>query len=337
MNVVFIVPTGLGAEIGGHSGDATPAAKLIASVSDKLFTHPNVLNASDINEMAENMLYIEGSILNRFLQGEIGLKEVYNNKILVVVNKPIKNETINAVSAARTTIGADISILELNVPIKMKAFLNEGVADGFISGADQAIEQLSVFNFDVLVVNTPIDVKDDDVSDYLKKEGGVNIWGGVEANLSKFMSKHLNKPVIHSPVENNEFFKSFNEIVDPRKSAELVSMCYLHCCLKGAHKAPKISTDKNSYTFNDIDFLVSPFNIFGIPHYACLKNNITTIFVKENKTVLNVNNKNLDNSIIVENYLEAAGVISAKKAGITIESIKRPLFKTNIKGELKCQ
>ena len=49
MNIVFIVPTGIGAEIGGHSGDATPAAKLISSLCDRLFTHPNVVNASDIN------------------------------------------------------------------------------------------------------------------------------------------------------------------------------------------------------------------------------------------------------------------------------------------------
>ena len=82
MNIVFIVPTGIGAEIGGHSGDATPAAKLIASTCDKLFIHPNVVNAADINEMTNNMLYVEGSILDRFLEGQIGLEEVYNNKIL---------------------------------------------------------------------------------------------------------------------------------------------------------------------------------------------------------------------------------------------------------------
>ena len=38
---VLIVPTGVGAEIGGHAGDATPVASLLASVSDSLITHPN--------------------------------------------------------------------------------------------------------------------------------------------------------------------------------------------------------------------------------------------------------------------------------------------------------
>ena len=48
-NVVMLVPTGIGAEVGGHAGDATPAATLLASVCDTLITHPNVLNASGHN------------------------------------------------------------------------------------------------------------------------------------------------------------------------------------------------------------------------------------------------------------------------------------------------
>ena len=53
-NVVFLVPTGINATIGGHAGDAGPVARLLASVCDTLITHPNVVNASDINEMPEN-------------------------------------------------------------------------------------------------------------------------------------------------------------------------------------------------------------------------------------------------------------------------------------------
>ena len=51
---VLIIPTGIGAEIGGHAGDGNPVAKLIASCCDKLITHPNVVNAADINEMPSN-------------------------------------------------------------------------------------------------------------------------------------------------------------------------------------------------------------------------------------------------------------------------------------------
>lgn len=328
MNVVFIVPTGIGAEIGGHSGDATPSAKLIASICDKLFIHPNVVNASDINEMTENMLYIEGSILDRFLEGQIGLEEVYSNKMLLVINGPVRPETINAVSAARTTIGADIEIVVLKIPLKMIATIISGKASGEIYNLEEATQQISQYDFDVLIINTPIETNEEDVKDYLTKDGGINLWGGVEAKLSEIMSEKLNKPVIHAPVENSEIFKTFNEIVDPRKAAEIVSICYLHCCLKGGHIAPEISLLDTAYWNTDIDFLVSPINVFGRPHRACLKSNIPVIAVKENKTVLN--DKMPESFIIAENYLEVAGIISARKAGISISSVRRPLERTKI-------
>lgn len=46
-NAVFLVPTGIGAEIGGHAGDAAPVVRMLASSCDNLITHPNVVNASD--------------------------------------------------------------------------------------------------------------------------------------------------------------------------------------------------------------------------------------------------------------------------------------------------
>ena len=328
MNVVFIVPTGIGAEIGGHAGDATPAAKLIASLCDKLFVHPNVVNASDVNEMTENMLYVEGSILDRFLEGQVGLEEVHSNRMLVVVNE-IRTETVNAASGARATMGADIEMLELKTPLKMVATMRDGKASGDIYGLDEALEQLTKCDFDVLIVNTPIETEEEKVKEYLRKDGGVNLWGGVEAKLSKLMSEKLHCSVIHAPVEASEVFRTFNEVVDPRKAAEMVSVCYLHCCFKGGHAAPRMSMKDNAHWNTDIDFLVSPINVVGRPHIACRTHSIPIIAVRENKTVLN--DVMPDDFIIAENYLEAAGIISAKKAGVTIASVGRPLRKTKIR------
>jgi len=66
-NAIFLVPTGIGAAIGGHAGDATPAARVLAEACDRLITHPNVVNASDLNEMPENALYVEGSTITRLM------------------------------------------------------------------------------------------------------------------------------------------------------------------------------------------------------------------------------------------------------------------------------
>ena len=68
---IFIIPTGIGCEIGGFAGDALPAAKLLASASGCLITHPNVMNGGTLSEKAQNIFYVEGYSLDRFAKGEI--------------------------------------------------------------------------------------------------------------------------------------------------------------------------------------------------------------------------------------------------------------------------
>ena len=330
---VFIVPTGIGAEIGGHAGDATPAAKLIAACCDTLITHPNVLNASDINEMSENMLYVEGSILDRFLEGTLHLQSVRDNKILVAVNKPATPESINAVSAARATLGVEINIVELNCELELVATMKGGKASGTVFGVGDLIDQVRNKSFDALAIHTEIKVPKDIALNYFRN-GGINPWGGVEAIASKMIADGINKPVAHAPLESENtkndselFFIGSNEIVDPRMAAEVISNCYLHSVLKGLSKAPRIGTGRNALNYKDIDFMLSPHGCNGRPHAACYKNNIPIIIVKENKTIYESNNCI---GTYVDNYVEAAGVIMAMKAGIDTAAVKRPLPKTDI-------
>ena len=330
MNGVFIIPTGIGCEIGGHAGDATPAARLVASVCDSLIVHPNVVNASDINEQTENMLYVEGSIIDRFLQGQIALEEVYRNRILLIVNKPLMNETINSINAGRNTIGNNIDILELDVPLTLKGiFKPDGSASGIMTGADEAIEQIGIYKqknpFDVLAIQTVVDVSEETSIKYLR-ELGVNPWGGAEALCSRYFSRELGLQCAHAPYESGAL-KDFNEIVDPRQAAELVSVSYVHCILKGLHKAPKIvdynCRSKATLRVDDVDVMVSPDGCWGVPHEACANWNIPIIFVKENKNIY----KPLDiipkNCIMADNYMEAAGIISSIKAGVCKDSVRR--------------
>lgn len=321
---MLIVPTGIGAEIGGHAGDANPVAKLIGKCCDKLITHPNVVNASDINEMPENALYVEGSILNRFLRGELFLKEVFYNKILLAVNKPLNNDTVNAVNAARCTIGADIEIMQLETPLVMKGFYKGDKASGIVNGYLELIEQSEQYDFDALAVQTYIEVDKETKLTYLTK-GGVNPWGGIEAITSKLLADGTDKPVAHAPFvdwQDSPDLKDFNEVVDPRMSAEMVSLCYLHCILKGLHKAPRINY-KTGLSVDDIDFMISPINCFGEPHRVCVERGIKVIAVRENKTILNDDMP--DDFIIVDNYLEAAGLLIAYKSGINYKSVRRPI------------
>lgn len=330
----FIIPTGIGAEIGGHAGDATPAAKLIASCCDQLIVHPNVVNASDINEMSENMLYVEGSQLDRFLQGMIALKPVKSNKILVAANKPITQTTINAVNAARVTLGIDVKILGLETPLVMHGHVEDGLADGEVNGCEELIEQVADYNFDALAIHTPIEVSPETVLEYFKN-GGTNPWGYIEAVVSIFVSNKINKPVAHAPIESmslEDQLKVLTLNVDPRQAPEIISSCYLQCVLKGLQRAPRISTtgchDIKAVHVSDVDFMISPSGCFGPPHEACLSKGIPVIIVKENATVENLVSHS--EFIQVGNYWEAAGIVMSIKAGIDPWSVRRPLKETII-------
>ena len=171
MNVVMIIPTGIGCEIGGHAGDANPAAKLIGACCDKLILHPNVVNVSDINEMPENALYVEGSMLDRFFKEEISLYEVNQNKILVAVNPPIRNETINAVNASRVTLGLDIEMIELKEPLLMFGSIEDDKTSGEVHNWTNLVDQVKEYNFDVLAITTEIEVSRKVAKEYFKNGG----------------------------------------------------------------------------------------------------------------------------------------------------------------------
>lgn len=321
MNVVFIIPTGIGCTIGGHAGDATPAAKLIAQTCDKLILHPNVVNASDINEMPANSLYVEGSILDRFLEGSIELEETRSNRVLVAVSPPIKPETVNAVNAARVTTGVYAEVFELREPLLMHGWVKNGVATGSAAGVNSLITEVRGKQFDALAVVSPIKVSPGVALEYMRSWGpSINPWGGIEARVSRQIAEELNKPVAHAPVDYDEDPKLLDilqrEIVDPRKSPEVCSSCYIHCVLKGLHQAPRIGWGINR---SSVACLVSPTGCIGRPHFACFEAGIPVIAVEENTTAMQDRD---DRIIYVANYLEAAGFISCIAAGVRPDAVR---------------
>jgi hypothetical protein len=158
----------------------------------------------------------------------------------------------------------------------------------------------------------------------------VNPVGGVEAVASKLISSALNKPVAHGPVDYA--IPGFYEIVDPRTAIEIVTLNFIHCLLKGLNKAPRLSnTKKNgSLGVEDVDFMISPMGCLGEPHEACLERGIPIVVVRENKSVLHEYEDGDERFIFVENYMEAAGLMMAMKAGIHPSSVRRPLGPTTV-------
>ena len=65
---IFIVPTGIGCEVGGFAGDALPTAKLLASASGCLITHPNVMNGGTLSEKDKIFFMLRVIVLTDLLK-----------------------------------------------------------------------------------------------------------------------------------------------------------------------------------------------------------------------------------------------------------------------------
>lgn len=349
-NAVFLVPTGIGAEIGGHAGDATPVARVLAEVCDCLITHPNVVNASDINEIPENTFYVEGSAITNLLMGTTALQAVNKNRVLVIIDnheiEMFANDTVNAVSAARATYGFDcVKVIKLDPPLKMAAeFIKSGRAAGVVYGFDRirTILEENEGEFDAVALASVVDVDEQYHEDYFHGKGVlINPWGGVEAMLTHALSILFGVPTAHSPMLENKKVADFDlGLVEPRLAAEAVSLTFVQCMLKGLHRSPRIITDPNIISeagllnVADISCLVIPDKCLGLPTLAALEQGIPVIAVKENNNLMKNNLNALPwasgQFYHVENYWEAAGVMSAIKSGITPASMRRPLSETKV-------
>ena len=173
-----------------------PLSRLLAQSCDKLITHPNVVNASDINELPENGLYVEGSIISRLLMGSIGLQEARSNRVIVILdeheNPMIHELALNSVSAARTTMGIECPLVVImRDRVIMRAFyVGSGRAAGRVEHFDRLCGVLDrhIGKFDAVALSTLINVPSHYHADYFKRGYNemVNPWGGVEAILTHF-------------------------------------------------------------------------------------------------------------------------------------------------------
>jgi hypothetical protein len=344
-NCVLLVPTGVGAEIGGHAGDATPVAALLAAACDTLITHPNVVNASDIIDLPANALYVEGSVIARLLMGVVGLQRGRNNRMLVVLghheDELFVNAAINSVNAARATYGLAVpAIVRLGPEFEMVSeYTLSGRAAGRIGDLDSLLDALEERkgDFDAVAISSQIGVPPGYHAEYFESNGEmVNPWGGVEAMLTHAVSTIFDVPSAHAPMlETQEIANTDPGIVDPRMAAEAVSLALIQSVLKGLQRSPGIMTGEAAMnhpgviTAADISCLVIPDGCLGIPMLAALEQGIKVIAVAENRNLMQNDLDRLPwrpgQFYRVENYWEAAGVMTALKGGIDPLSVRRPI------------
>jgi hypothetical protein len=311
----FIVPTGVGATIGGYAGDAGSYARQFAKHFN-LIVNPNVVNAGGFSAITDDMLYVEGYSLDEFFKDKINLIPSENNKIGIIYDKAIPQDVlnihINTQNAVQTVYGIDIYAYDITEEeVGVEFFVtDDGISTGSVKNIDtvgKSCEKLLNKGCEAIAIVCLFEEAEEDNPEYAKGQG-VDPVGGVEAILSHYISKYYKVPCAHSPAFRD--YTIYSDLINPKSASEYITPTFLPCILLGLSQAPKITTNKaEGINIKDLDFLVMPYNSLGsTPVFEAMSRNIKTYAILENKTELNVTKDKLFNTssiIEISTYDEA--------------------------------
>ncbi|KAF8724537.1 hypothetical protein HU200_020794 [Digitaria exilis] len=340
---VLIVPTGVGAAVGGFAGDALPVARTLASVADCVISHPNVLNAAMLYWPMPNTLYVEGYALDRFAEGSWALQPVHQNKVGLVLDSGIEEDLrlrhLQVADAARASLGLPVvEYIVTDAPLEIKTWFDPkcGKSTGSVGNSDSLLRAVDtlVKHADVNAVAVVARFPDDDPedSDCYREGKGVDLLAGVEAIISHLIVKEFKLPAAHAPAV---LPPPLSPLVCPRSAAEEIGYTFLPCVLAGLSNAPQYVTrrqgtlDSGCIVAGDVDSVILPNDSCGGDGTlafarAVRKQKPLIITVQENETVLDdTPDKFGIESLNVRNYWEAIGVVAAHKAGVNPNALRR--------------
>lgn len=339
---MMIIPTGVGATIGGYAGDALPVARTLASIVDNLISHPNVLNAAMLYWPMANTLYVEGYALDRFAEGSWALRPVHQNKVGLVLDAGMDNELrarhLQAADSTRASLGLPVAeYIITDMPLEVEKWVdpNCGKSTGRIKHPDsllRAVDSL-ISRSQVEAVAVVARFPDDDLEemeDY-RHGKGIDLLAGVEAVISHLVVKEFQIPCAHAPAL---LPLPLSSSLCPRSAAEEIGYTFLPCVLAGLSSAPQYvvrefrSSDHGCILASDVDSVLLPINACGgegtLAFARSSRDKPLIIAVEENETVLDDTPDKLGIEVVkVSNYWEGIGVIAAHKAGLEPKSLRR--------------
>jgi hypothetical protein len=355
---VLIIPTGIGAAIGGYAGDALPVARTLAQVTDRLITHPNVMNGAQLYWPMENAYYVEGYGLDQFAAGHWDLQPVHQNTIGLILDSAIEADLrwrhLQAADAARATLGIDVSAhVMTDKPLGVTLKTTESGAswgtlanpDSLLRAAQRLIDEAKVTAI-AIVARFPDDLDSPALAAY-RQGKGVDPLAGAEAVISHLLVRTFKIPCAHAPALAPI---PLDPTISPRSAAEEIGHTFLPCVLAGLSRAPQfvdrqfverqqaqpqVVADSTNITTgitdtisaHHVDAVVVPATACGGSALMSLAGRrlgqIQIITVGENRTTLAVRAADLGiSAIAVNTYLEAAGTIAAYRAGVALSALR---------------
>jgi Protein of unknown function (DUF3326) len=333
--VALIVPTGIGAAMGGYAGDALPIAKAVAASCDRLITHPNVMNGAQLYWSIPNALYVEGYALDKFAAGVWGLQPVRQNRIGIVFDRSISDELrirhLQAADAARATLGLDIAdyvVTDLPLGVELRT-ASSGASWGTIQQPDsllRAVDKLinvAGANAIAVIARFPDDPGATILHDY-RHGTGVDPLAGAEAVISHLIVRTFKIPCAHAPALSP---LPIDPEISPRSAAEELGYTFFPCVLVGLSRAPQFvgqgDGERGGIWSNEVDAVIVPESACGGSGLISFARSAYTkvITVAENQTRMEVPPTTLGlKAIKVRSYLEAIGVITVDRAGMSLAS-----------------
>lgn len=331
--VVLIVPTGVGAAMGGYAGDALPVARAIAGMADVLITHPNVLNGAQLYWPLPNTFYVEGFGLDKFAAGCWGLRPVHQNRVGLILDRGIEPELrlrhLQAADATRATLGLNLTdyvVTDASLKVELRTSA-AGASWGTIGNPDSLLRAAEVLirrakaEAIAVVARFPDDEGSEALQNYRHGQG-VDPLAGAEAVISHLLVRTFKIPCAHAPAL---LPLPLDPHLSPRSAAEEIGYTFLPCVLAGLSRAPQFITTKtyrgqaSDVWAEQVDAVIIPANAAGgsgVLSFSQLS--VPIIAVRENKTQMQVRPDQLRiQALEVNSYLEALGVLVAHRAGIS--------------------
>ena len=333
--VVLIVPTGIGAAMGGYAGDALPIARAIAQVADHVITHPNVLNGAQLYWSSPNLHYVEGYGLDQFAANRWGLRLVHQNRVGLILDQGIEADLqlrhLQAAEAVKTTLGVNLGdyvVTDTPLDVKLQTAQSGaswgtiGHPDSLLRAAETLIKKGNVSAIAV-VARFPDDMEAEALANY-RQGKGVDALAGAEAIISHLIVREFQIPCAHAPALSP---LPADPTVSPRAAAEELGYTFLPCVLVGLSRAPQFSNPPDSHfdlTADQVDAVVIPADAAGGSAVLSLSQTTAQIIaVTDNQTTMEVPPESLGiKTIPVQSYLEAVGVLVSQRSGIDPHALR---------------